>query len=402
MPLVPPVEFPGDPGLSGASRLFDGEWVWQAYCNEFGRPEFDAHQIRVRHFNHSPGRGAIVSYALEWPPDAYLPPELFTVRILRAKPVELFRYPEDAQLPGLKNAARPDTALRLVNKHVFVIPVRRVSVDVVRYRPGSRAVLRHGVGKVTFYVRVLRPVRVAPLLAAADLVARSEFVAPRLAGDWKDGGVLWFSEIPGRNLRRHIQRGKLPDPALLLDGLESLWNMPHRNDSGRAFDLKGPYRRAKRIFTHALQGSEEGRRSLKDAALSLDHFVETWRPVCHAHNDFYDDQMLALPDGRLALVDFEELGPGDPMLDVGNFLAHLRWTSRFGPNRYASVRDTYRRLFQSAALERFHWDKHELALREAVCLFRMGTSAIRHIRHDWRSRLQAGLSLVNEISREAA
>ena len=137
VPLVPPVEFPGDPGLSGASRLFDGEWVWQAYCDEFGRPEIDAHQIRVRHFSHSPGRGAMVSYALEWQPDAYLPPELITVRILRAKPAEMFRYPEDSQLPGLKDAARPDTALRLVNKHVFVIPVRRVSVDVVRYRPGQ-------------------------------------------------------------------------------------------------------------------------------------------------------------------------------------------------------------------------------------------------------------------------
>ena len=31
-----------------------------------------------------------------------------------------------------------------------------------------------------------------------------------------------------------------------------------------------------------------------------------------------------------ALVDFEEAGPGDPMLDVGNFIAHLCWRSRFG------------------------------------------------------------------------
>ena len=396
------MEFPGDPGLSESSRLFDGEWVWQAYCNEFGRPEIDAHQIRVRHFNHSPGRGAIVSYALEWPPDAYLAPELFTVRILRGKSVELFRYPEDSLLPGLKHAARPDTALRLVNKNVFVIPVRRVSVEVVRYRPGSRAVLRHGIGKVTFYVRVLRPAWVAPLLAAADLVAGSEFVVPRLAGNWREGGVLWFSQIPGKNLRRCIRRGEQPNPALLLDGLESLWTMPYRASSRCAFNLQGPYRRAKRIFVHALQGNEEGLRSLRQATQGLDHFVETWRPVCHAHNDFYDDQMLVLPDGRIALVDFEELGPGDPMLDVGNFLAHLRWTSRFGRDREALARDAYERLFRSAALERFRWDERELALREAVCLFRTCTSAIRHIRGDWRSRLQTGLSLVNEILREAA
>ena len=321
-----------------------------------------------------------------------------TARYITQRLAQVFDYALEAGHITLS----PCTALRLVNKHVFVIPVRRVSVEVVRYRPGSRAVLRHGVGKVTFYVRVLRPARVAPLLAAADLVASSEFVAPRLAGHWRGGGVLWFSQIPGKNLRRCIRRGEQPNPALLLHGLESLWDMPHSTNGDRAFNLQGPYRRAKRIFMHALQGSDEGLRSLRKVTRSLDHFVETWRPVCHAHNDFYDDQMLVLPDGRIALVDFEEVGPGDPMLDVGNFLAHLRWTSRFGRDGEALARDAYIRLFRSAALERFRWDERELALREAVCLFRIGTSAIRHIRADWRSRLQAGLSLVNEILGEAA
>ena len=402
MPIYPPVEFPRDSGLSESSRLFDGEWVWQAYCNEFGRPEIDAHQIRIRHFSHSPGRGAIVSYALEWPPDAYLPSEIITLRSIRAKPVELFRYPEDSLLPGLKDAARPDTALRLVNRHVFVIPVRRVSVEVVRYRPGSRAVLRHGIGKVTFYVRVMRPASVPPLLAAADMIAGSDFVAPRLAGIWREGGVLWLSKIPGKNLRRYIRRGSQPNPALLLDGLESLWNIPYRTNSSTPFNLSRAYRRAKRVISHAIQGDPDGRHRLDCVTQCLDSFVESWRPVCIAHNDFYDDQMLVLPDGRIALVDFEELGPGDPLLDVGNFLAHLRWTSRFGRDREALARDAYGRLFRSAALERFRWDERELALREAVCLFRICTGAIRHIRPEWRRRLETGLALVCETLRDAS
>ena len=177
--------------------------------------------------------------------------------------------------------------------------------------------------------------------------------------------------------------------------------MPCGTDRRRAFNLQGPYRRARRIFLHALQGNEEGLRSLRQATQGLEHFVETWRPVCHAHNDFYDDQMLVLPDGRIALVDFEEVGPGDPMLDVGNFLAHLRWTSRFGRDREALARDAYSQLFRSAALERYRWDERELALREAVCLFRTCTGAIRHIRPDWRRRLGVGLTLVSETLRGA-
>ena len=40
----------------------------------------------------------------------------------------------------------------------------------------------------------------------------------------------------------------------------------------------------------------------------------------------YDDQLILTPERELALVDYEEVGPGDPMLDVGNFLAHLSWS----------------------------------------------------------------------------
>ena len=54
-------------------------------------------------------------------------------------------------------------------------------------------------------------------------------------------------------------------------------------------------------------------------------FAAAWRPTALAHNDFYDDQMLLMPAGNLALVDFEETGPGDPML------AHLRWMAGFAP-----------------------------------------------------------------------
>ena len=69
-----------------------------------------------------------------------------------------------------------------------------------------------------------------------------------------------------------------------------------------------------------------------------------------AHSDFYDDQVLLTPEGHLALVDFEEIGPGGPLLDVSDMLAHLRWMARFGsaPEAYGA----YRRRVRSAALAR--------------------------------------------------
>ena len=131
--------------------------------------------------------------------------------------------------------------------------------------------------------------------------------------------------------------------------------------------------------------------------LILAPFVQSWRPSLTAHNDFYDDQMLILPDGRIAFVDFEEAGSGGPMPDVGNFLAHLRWAANFGGEKEAKAKSAYHAIFRSASIERIGWSEQDLALREAVCLFRVCTNAIRHTRPDCRNRLGNGLSLVNEI-----
>lgn len=397
VPLTPQVIFPQDRGLDGLARLFDGPCVWETYCRTFGHPEAGPRRLRLRQFSHSPGRGALVSYAIDWEKDAYLAPEQFSVRITGTRPAEVWRFPNDRRLPGLADAAGPDSALKLINRYVLAVPARRVRVDVVRYRPGSRAVLRHSIGKVALYARVMRPASVAPLIAAAEVIGSSDFVVPRLAGHWAEGGVVWLSRIPGTNLRRYIRRGAQPDPSVILDGLDSLWKEPIQATSGRPFNLNGLYRRAKRILRHATRGSDEARRSLQSAARVLDPLVAGWRPATLAHNDFYDDQMLLVPDGRIALVDFEESGPGDPMLDIGNFLAHLRIQGRLGQGSAAAAAGAYHEVFRLAALDRFGWNERELDLREAVCLFRICTSTVRNVRPDWARRLAAGLPLINDL-----
>ena len=394
-PLYPQIEFPDDPGLIELPRLFDPAWVWETLCRQLGRPDNDPQCIRIRQFSHSWGRSAIVSYEVEWDPDDYLPSLHFSVRLDRDRPAEVFQYPDDPLLPGLREAADPETALRLLKKHVLPIGARRARVEVIRYRPGNRAVLRHSASGVRFYARVMRPSAVAAVLEARDLIGQSSFVLPRLAGCWADGGVVWMSEIPGGNLRRQLRRGRAPDPEPILDGLATLWAAAPTSAPGRPFDLAAAYRRAKRTFRHKVSSGDSASVSLDQACGALDQFVESWQPSAMAHNDFYDDQMLALPDGRVALVDYEEAGPGDPMLDVGNFLAHLRWRFCLGRQRENDASAAYHDRFRRSAVERFRWDERELAQREAVCLFRICTNVIRHPQPDWRTRLEGGLALVN-------
>ena len=397
VPLFPQIALPDDPGLEELPNLFDAEWVWRRYCEHVGDLDVPPQQIRIRQFTHSPRRTALVSYVVEWDPDEYIPSDYFAVMLRHDRPVEVFQFPDDPYLPGLKEAADPATALGLVNRHVMAMPARRVGVQVVRYRPGSRAVLRHKVDRSRFYVRVMRPDAIPPLLRAAELVACSGFAGPRLAGHWHRGGTVWLSEIPGKNLREQIQRGgSPPDPAVLLDGLETLWDAPPPADGGRPFDLPGAYRRARRAIVFALRGNATALAHLRPVVRVLDPFIKSWQPSSMAHNDFYDDQMLMLPDGRVALVDFEEIGMGDPLLDVGNFLAHLRWASHFRSGGSSDARNAYYDAFRLAAFKRFGWSEQELALREAVCLFRICTNVVRYPQPDWQDRLRSGLSLVNE------
>lgn len=395
VPLYPQVGFPEDAGLPALPKLFDGDWVWEASRPHLPAWETAPAQIRVRHFSHNPGRTASVSYIAEWDPEEYIPSEIFTFRIQAGRSVVISRYPEDDALPGLEEVADPNSALRLLNRHVFAIPRRRLRVEMVRYRPGSRAVLRHRTKNIRLYVRVMRPAAIANLLAGGSLMGHSGFVIPRVAGCWEEGGVVWLSEIPGKNVRQRMRKGKPPDPNAILDSLEGLWAAPYRSDE-RAFDLAGAYRRAKRTFRHALRAHEDARRILDRTTRALDPFARSWRPSTIAHNDLYDDQMLVLADGRVAMVDFEEAGPGDPMLDVGNFLAHLKWASRLGRKPKSDVSGAYYERLRAAALGRFRWSEQELNLREAVCLFRITTNTIRRIDSGWQERTIAALRMVNE------
>ncbi len=397
VPLHPKVEFPEDQRLSELWMLFDSEWVFSAYQKRFGDESYAPEQVRIRQVNYTPGRMAVVSYMAEWDSEEYLPSQHFAAWLERGKPVEIFQFPHDPRLPGLEQAADPNGALKLINKCVLSVGARRMRVETVRYRPGNRAVLRYSIGRMGFFTRVIRPATLSPFLESWEPIARSSFVGPRIAGCWPEGGVVWMSEIPGKNLRRLIRKGRQPDPGPILDGLATLWAVSDAKAPRRPFNLFRAYCSAKHRFLHMARDDASVPLSVKRIAKSLDPFVESWCPSAIAHNDFYDDQILALPDGRMALVDFEETGPGDPMLDVGNFLAHLRWRSRFGQDIETDSTTEYLDEFRSAALGRFRWSEPELNLREAVCLFRICTHTVRHPQDGWCDNLKAGLSLVNEI-----
>ena len=395
---LPRLNFPDDPALPAMQQFIDPDWTLSAFQEMSVGVGCEPARVRLRHFVHNPGRSALVCYEVEWEREAYLPPELFVFKIEKDKASERYRYPADPRLPGLAAVAEPEAARRIINRHVLQFPTKMVRVEQVRYRPEYRAVLRHRLSKkISLYARVMRRAEYTPFLAAQAGIEQSGFKVPRLTGKWAEGGVVWLTRVPGRNLRDYLRRGKQIDPDLLLNGLETLWNAPTPKVELPSFSLMRAYRRARRSFRYSLQEPSPARRYLREAMKGLDDFVREWRPTVLAHNDFYDDQLILTQERKLALVDYEEAGPGDPMLDIGNFLAHLSWSVLFGSKRAAASAQRFQQELRGAALARFGWPARELALREAVCLFRTATNAIRHPRADWEERLTKSLAQVLAI-----
>jgi len=163
---------------------------------------------------------------------------------------------------------------------------------------------------------------------------------------------------------------------------------------GQPLDIAAGLRHTERILNEVLPGGPAHPQFQRILAI-LRPFAEAWQPSALAHNDFYDDQLILTPEGRIALVDFEEAGPGDPMLDVGNMLAHMDWMARFNPRRerYAA----YHAAFRQAALARLGWDPRELALREGFALFRLASNPVRHFRENSLEKVETLLTLALEV-----
>lgn len=396
-----------DPKLPQLRHVFDVSWAWRAYCNQFGEPEETPDRLRLDQFVYRPGRRAVVGYVAERRWDTWVVEDQFAFEVRAGKELRLFRYPDDPYLPGLATVADAVEAHTALPKYVGLHP-HRLHIESVRYRPTTRAVLRYrawwrrrDIGEVILYVRVMPPAELADYIAAGKLTQHSGFVLPRVAGHWPEGGVVWLVETPGRTVRNLIREGAAPEPHRLLDGLEPLWAAPLPQNAPEAFDAAGAFSWSRDVISESLPTHGEARDLFNTAVRELKPFVAAWRPTGLAHNDFYDDQVLGTPDGRIALVDFEETGPGEPLLDVGNMLAHLRWMGHYA--REAERFAQYRVALRAAALERFGWNAHELALREAFSLFRLCTNPIRSPGDDSLEMVGTLLGLlVNQVLEDVA
>jgi hypothetical protein len=254
----------------------------------------------------------------------------------------------------------------------------------------------------TLFGKVVTPARARHLLALTaalgnDAGGRVGFALPvgRIAR-----GALVLPCAPGRPLRDLLLAGgPLPDPERLARLPIEVHRLCHPAlvATPELVDLRARRRvdpivalAAAQLVTRLLpaEGCAAGR--LAEAVIGCAEASEApdeWV----VHGDLYENQVLVDGD-RLTLIDLDDVGPGDPLLDAANFSAHLLLLATCGAPAAALI-GRYRDEFRAASARVFDVAPADLAWREAYCLLRLASGPFRVLHAGWPTRVAARLTL---------
>ena len=106
-------------------------------------------------------------------------------------------------------------------------------------------------------------------------------------------------------------------------------------------------------------------------------------PLVTVHGDFYEDQIF-VSDAGVVLLDFEEARLGNPLLDVGHFLAQLSLRGNAEEARTTFL-DTYTALRPEAR-------EHTL-LFEAAAILGLAIGPFQRLRPAWPDKIERRVRL---------
>lgn len=327
-------------------------------------------------------------------------------------PMVAYAFPLDASLPGLLDATDP-AALRHHLNELWAgrkVRVRRVRSRVLGYTPHARA---------AFAYEVLSEARDTGTPEIRRLVGKmhAKKTASRL---FADAWAVWQVARGRVNLAPPV--GYLPGVGLTLQETvpgERLGGLVERPEFTRWV------RQSARMLAHlhALDVPLASRRKAEDEVQS----IHRWAGVCLAirsdlaarverlrdriasevaaraqptrpiHADFHHTNILVDHD-LVTFIDFDETAIGDPMLDVGRFLASLRIPARRAFGDFSALREAGEAFLETYFRQRPD-DARRARLFEAASLLVAAASAFRIQRLTWSEEVE---ELIAEAERVLA
>ena len=254
---------------------------------------------------------------------------------------EILVWPFDPQLPRLHQLADPTHAGRMLTPEGHGDRTLAFGVRTIRYRPGERHVIRYVpldpaaecIG--TVYAKLGRngdPARMGAITTrAAEVLEASDLAttAARPVRGAADTNVLLLAGVGGRPLSEMLRR---VDPAALphvlrvgraLGALHAGSSADDGRSQARPEPRTNAARRASEHITSMLPDVGAQVVETLDRAEAAFEAVDVGEPTL-VHGDLKADHVL-IGGGRTSFVDFGSLGTGEPSMDLGKFLADLRW-----------------------------------------------------------------------------
>jgi Ser/Thr protein kinase RdoA (MazF antagonist) len=325
----------------------------------------------------------VAATAAEW--NAVGPVEL--VAHLSGLGAVLHHYPVDPALPALAFAASAAGRRRVLRQ---VIPPREPgegTIELVRYKPGRKALFRYGSNGGALYAKVYVGERGRDVICAGRaLEAAGVPTAHSLA---YLGSLRMLTQAEAAGVRLRELRGEAFER-----GTRAAGEVLARLHAAQVPELA--------IHTWADEAAElvAGARvigSLRpdlagEAARLAERVVDGLaelpvEPVT-THGDFSDDQVLIGESGAV-LLDLDEVRAAHRLRDVGNFLAHLSLRDRDGMARAS--------LLAGFALA----DGGTVALFEAGALLKLAVGPFRRLEPDWPELVESGVRLAARRLRDS-
>ena len=244
-------------------------------------------------------------------------------------------FRDDVALPGLSRAATPEHVSGLLEPRLDE-PVLGCLVEPVRYRSGSRCVLRYRVRTrsawTSFYAKVFTPDRfpevaqVQQALAAAD---DGPALVPALVSVWPQLQTTVGESAHGRSVSKVLGEPKEPVAGRL--------RLAH-DLGGRLADFHGQRGVTARAWSSADQVASLAAMmpaarlcdaGTADRIAAVVDMLASRAPADSAqvlgHGGFRAGQVVRSEDGRLVILDTDGVRRCDQGRDLGTALAHLRW-----------------------------------------------------------------------------
>jgi aminoglycoside phosphotransferase (APT) family kinase protein len=304
-------------------------------------------------------------------------------------------YRRDAGLPGLGTATDPAwVAARLAP--LFAEPIEGCEVEPVRYRPGSRCVVRYVVrtasGTSTLYGKVFAEQRFTDVVLRMSALTETPdgaLLVPAMTAAWPDVQATVGAGVSGRTASAILGDAGVPadERARLAHRLGDRLATFH---GVRAVDAPTWFLDDQLMsLSRSVDAVRSADAALGDRLCTILDMLADELPVPAApvlgHGGFRAGQVI-VSQGGLVVLDTDGLRRCDPGCDLGNVLAHLRWQAIRRPDQHDVMLRAERALLSGYEDRAGEVDPDSLSWWRAAGLLQVAVRRYRRLEiADWPS-----------------